>query len=54
MCTDIPTNGELAGMFILLMVTLVGLLICVNYQGTSRVDDIASWTRNYQKLQRRR
>ena len=54
MYTDIPTNGDVLGMIVLLILTLVGLLICVNHRGTSRVDDMASWTRNYEKLQRRR
>ena len=54
MYTEIPTNGDVVGMVALLVVAIVGLLICVNHHGTNRVDDMASWTRNYQKLQRRR
>ena len=54
MYTDIPTNGDVAGMFVLLILALVSLLVCVNHHGTNRVDDMASWTRNYEKLQRRR
>ena len=54
MYTDIPTNGDVLGMIILLILALVSLLVCVNHPGTSKVDDMTSWTRNYEKLQRRR
>lgn len=54
MYTDIPTTGDVVRMLILLVLATVGLLVCVNHHGTNRVDDVASWTRNYQKLQRRR
>lgn len=54
MYPDIPTNDEVVGMFVLLVLAIVSLMICVNHHGTDRVDDLASWTRNYQKLQRRR
>lgn len=53
MYTDILTTGDVVGMVALLVVTIVGLLICVNHHGTNRVDDMASWTQNYEKLQRR-
>ena len=53
MYTDIPTTGDVVGMFVLLVLAIVSMLICVNHHGTNRVDDVASWTRNYQKLQRR-
>lgn len=54
MYTDIPTNGDVVGMFVLLVLSIASLLVCVNHHGTNRVDDMASWTRNYEKLQRRR
>lgn len=54
MYTNIPTNGDVVSMLVLLVVTIVGLLVCVNHHRTNRVDDMASWTRNYEKLQRRR
>ena len=54
MYTEIPTNGDVVGMIVLLVVAIVGLLVCVNHHGTNRVDDMTSWTRNYEKLQRRR
>ena len=53
MYTDIPTNSDVAGTFVLLILAIMGLLVCVNHHGTNRVDDVASWTRNYEKLQRR-
>lgn len=53
MYTDIPTTGDVAGMVALLLLALVSLLVCVNHHGTNHVDDMASWARNYQKLQRR-
>lgn len=53
MYTDIPTNSDVAGMFVLLVLAIAGLLVCVNHHGTDRVDDLASWIRNYEKLQRR-
>ena len=53
MYTDIPTNGDVAGMLVLLILAIASLLVCVNHHGTNQVDDMASWTRNYQKLQRR-
>ena len=54
MYTDIPTTGDVVGMFILLVVAIAGLLVCVNHHGTNRIDDMASWTRNYENLQRHR
>lgn len=54
MYTDIPTTGDVVGMLVLLILAIVGLLVCVNHHGTSQIDDMASWTRNYEKLQRRR
>ena len=54
MYTVIPTTGDVVGMIVLLVLAIAGLLVCVNHHGTNRVDDMASWTRNYEKLQRRR
>ena len=54
MYTEVPTNGDVVGMIALLVLLIVGLLVCVNYHGTNQVDDMASWTRNYQRLERRR
>lgn len=52
-----PTNGELAFWCILLLTTILGLLR-INRRASShssnRIDDIAAWSRNYEKLQRRR
>ena len=53
MYTEVPTNGDVVGMLVLLILAIVSLLVCVNYRRTNRVDDMASWTRNYQKIQRR-
>ena len=53
MHTEVPTNGDVVGMIALLVLIIAGLLVCVNHHGTNQVDDVASWTRNYQKLQRR-
>ena len=53
MYTEVPTNGDVVGMIILVVLAIVGLLVCANHHRTDRVDDIASWTRNYEKLQRR-
>lgn len=54
MYTEIPTNGDVVGMIVLLVLAAVGLLVWANRHGTNRIDDMASWTRNYEKLQRRR
>ena len=54
MYNDIPTNGDVVGMLVLLILAIVGLLVCVNHHRTDRIDNMASWTRNYEKLQRRR
>lgn len=53
MYTEVPTNGDVAGMIALLVLLIVGLVMCFNYHGTNQVDDMTSWTRNYHKLQRR-
>lgn len=51
------TNGELAFWCILLLATIIGLIL-INHRESShssnRIDDMDSWSRNYEKLQRRR
>ena len=53
--TDIPTNGEIAGMIALLLILIAGLIFINHHAGSyNSVDDLDAWTRNYEKLQRRR
>lgn len=50
-----PTNGELAFWCVLLLVTIIGLILINRHVSSYNcVDDMASWSRNYEKLQRRR
>lgn len=51
----IPTNGELAFWCILAFILIAGLIFSNQYAVTSTyIDDIDAWTRNYEKIQRRR
>ena len=51
--TDVPTNGELVFWCVLLLASILGLLF-LNYHSSNYIDDLAAWSRNYEKLQRRR
>lgn len=51
--TNVPTNGELIFWCALLLATILRLIRC-NSHSSNRIDDMASWSRNYEKIQRRR
>lgn len=60
MYTEVPTNGDIAGMIALLVLLIVGLVMCFNYHTnqssdstTSHINDLAAWSRNYDRIQRR-
>ena len=52
-----PTNGELIFWCVLLLATILGLILINRYvssHSSNSIDDMAAWSRNYEKLQRRR
>ena len=57
MYTEVPTNGDVAGMIALLVLLIVGLAMCFNYHAsnstTNHISDLAAWSRNYDRIQRR-
>lgn len=53
--TNVPTNGELAFWFLLLIAAAALLFVVSTHtQSDCYIEDVDAWTRNYEKLQRRR
>ena len=54
MYTDVPTNGDIAGLVALLLILIAGLIFINHHAGSyNSVDDLGARTRNYDRLQRR-
>lgn len=49
-----PTNLEIIGWFVLLVVTVFVLVTMMRFSSpVEQIDDLAAWQRNYERMQRR-